>query len=196
MSTSPSRAYHHGALKTALLDAADALLDEGGAGAVSLREAARRAGVSATAPYRHFADKEALLAALATRGFEQFGAALEDAARDESDPLAAMGLAYVRFALARPGRFRLMFGPGISDRSRFPDLQAAAARAFGRLVACVEANPRPGREPGAGRDARVRAIAAWALVHGLAQLFLDGMLPGHDPEALVRAITRRAPAGG
>src|ERR671929_1278117 len=146
MSTSPGRGYHHGALKTALLDAGEALLDEGGAGAVSLREAARRAGVSATAPYRHFADKEALLAALATRGFEQFGAAFEDAARDESDPLAAMGLAYVRFALARPGRFRLMFGPGISDRSRFPELQAAAARAFGRLVACVEANPRPGRE--------------------------------------------------
>ena len=195
MSTSRERAYHHGALKAALLDAADALLDEGGAGAVSLREAARRAGVSATAPYRHFADKEALLAALATRGFEQFGAALDEAARDASDPLAAMGLAYVRFALARPGRFRLMFGPGI-DRSRFPELQAAAARAFERLVAGVEANPRPGREPDAGRNARTGAIAAWALVHGLAQLFLDGMLPGRDPEALVRAITRRAPPGG
>src|SRR5919199_1636107 len=151
MSTSPGRGYHHGALKTALLDAADALLDEGGAGAVSLREAARRAGVSATAPYRHFADKEALLAALATRGFEQFGAALDEAARDASDPLAAMGLAYVRFALARPGRFRLMFGPGI-DRSRFPELQAAAVRAFERLVAGVEANPRPGREPDAGHE--------------------------------------------
>ena len=195
MSTSRERAYHHGALKAALLDAADALLDEGGAGAVSLREAARRAGVSATAPYRHFADKEALLAALATRGFEQFGAALDEAARDASDPLAAMGLAYVRFALARPGRFRLMFGPGI-DRSQFPELQAAAARAFERLVAGVEANPRPGREPDAGRNARTGAIAAWALVHGLAQLFLDGMLPGQDPEALVRAITRRAPPGG
>ena len=191
MSTSRERAYHHGALKAALLDAADALLDEGGAGAVSLREAARRAGVSATAPYRHFADKEALLAALATRGFEQFGAALDEAARDASDPLAAMGLAYVRFALARPGRFRLMFGPGI-DRSRFPELQAAAARAFERLVAGVEANPRPGREP----DARTGAIAAWALVHGLAQLFLDGMLPGRDPEALVRAIARRTPPDG
>jgi AcrR family transcriptional regulator len=195
MSTSRERAYHHGALKAALLDAADALLDEGGAGAVSLREAARRAGVSATAPYRHFADKEALLAALATHGFEQFGAALDEAARDASDPLAAMGLAYVRFALARPGRFRLMFGPGI-DRSQFPELQAAAARAFERLVAGVEANPRPGREPDAGRNARTGAIAAWALVHGLAQLFLDGMLPGQDPEALVRAITRRAPPGG
>ena len=158
MSTSPSRAYHHGALKTALLDAADALLDEGGAGAVSLREAARRAGVSATAPYRHFADKEALLAALATRGFEQFGAALEDAARDESDPLAAMGLAYVRFALARPGRFRLMFGPGISDRSRYPELQAAAARAFEWLEAGVRASQQPGHEPDHGREPRVRAI--------------------------------------
>src|SRR5919205_996887 len=104
MSTSPSRAYHHGALKTALL------------------------------------------AALATRGFEQFGAALEDAARDESDPLAAMGLAYVRFALARPGRFRLMFGPGIADRSRFPELQAAAARAFERLAAGVRLGANIDRE--------------------------------------------------
>ena len=195
MSTSPGRGYHHGALKTALLDAADALLDEGGAGAVSLREAARRAGVSATAPYRHFADKEALLAALATRGFEQFGEALGEAAR-ESDPLAAMGLAYVRFALARPGRFRLMFGPGISDRGRYPELQAAAARAFERLEAGVRADPQKSREPDAGRNVRVRAVAAWALVHGLAQLFLDGMLRDEDPEALVRAITRRAPRDG
>ena len=101
VSTSKS-AYHHGDLKAALLDAADALLDEGGPGAVSLREAARRAGVSAMAPYRHFADKEALLAALAARAFMAFGKAMREAAEGSSDPLRMMGDVYVRFARARP----------------------------------------------------------------------------------------------
>ncbi len=183
--------YHHGALKAALIEAADAILDEGGAGAVSLREAARRAGVSATAPYRHFADKEALLAALATNGFVAFGQALAAAAQGSDNPLGAMGQAYVRFALARPGRFRLMFGPaGIPDRRRYPDLAAAASRTHEQLVAAVRR-----RTPGAA-DPETAAIAAWSVVHGLAHLLLDGMLPGVDPEAITRAITleRRANA--
>lgn len=187
MSTSASISYHHGSLQQSLLEAADALLDEGGTGAVSLREAARRAGVSATASYRHFVDKEALLAALAARGFKAFGAAL-DAAKGSRDPLAAMGVAYVGFALARPGRFRLMFGPTIADRSRHAELQAAASATFTQLSQAVgrqdEKSPAPAREA---------AIAAWALVHGLSQLAIDGMLPGEDPEALARIITRRRP---
>src|SRR5262245_57949686 len=129
MSTLDEKPYHHGNLKAELLAAASALLDEGGAGAVSLRAAARRAGVSATAPYRHFADKEVLLAAVAAEGFRAFGAALTAAASNPT-PLAAMGLAYVRFALAHRGLFRLMFGPGIPDRDRHPELAAAADRAF------------------------------------------------------------------
>lgn len=184
MSTSERARYHHGALRAALLDAADALLDEGGTGAVSLREAARGAGVSPTAAYRHFLDKEALLAALATRAFQDFGATLEAAARGSSDPLSARGVAYVRFALARPGRFRLMFGPAIRNRSRHPELQTAAAAAFEGLSQSVPAGS-------GGSPPRQAAIAAWALMHGLAQLSLDGMLPGEDPEALARAITRR-----
>jgi AcrR family transcriptional regulator len=193
MSTSNRTAYHHGALKAALIAAADALLDEGGAGAVSLRQAARRAGVSATAPYRHFADKEALLAAIAVRGFLAFGEALGAAAEGADRPLAAMGQAYIRFALARPGRFRLMFGPaGIADRSRYPELKAAANRTHEQLVAAVGR-----RHPGAAdAELEIAAIASWALVHGLAHLLLDGMLPGVDPEAIARAITseRRANA--
>ncbi|HYZ34333.1 MAG TPA: WHG domain-containing protein [Crenalkalicoccus sp.] len=182
VSTSARGAYHHGALRAALLDAADALLDEGGAGAVSLREAARRAGVSATAPYRHFADKEALLAALAARGFEAFGAALAAAAAEGPKPLLAMGLAYVRFALARPGRFRLMFGPGIADRARYPELLEAQRRAFGHLAAATGGGGRPDAPSTA-------AVAAWAQVHGLAQLILDGMLPVEQAEALTQAVT-------
>jgi AcrR family transcriptional regulator len=182
-----SQAYHHGALKTALLDAADKLLDEGGVEAVSLREAARRAGVSAMAPYRHFADKEALLAALATRGFREFGAALGEAVTSAVDSLAEMGRAYVRFALARPGRFRLMFGSAIGDRTRHPELCAAGERTSRQLLDAVEASGR------AEADPRTAAVRAWSIVHGLSHLLLDGMLPGVDPEEIARAVTTPPP---
>jgi len=181
-----NQSYHHGALKAALLDAADALLDEGGVEAVSLREAARRAGVSAMAPYRHFVDKEALLAALATRGFRAFAAALRDATQNSGDGFAAMGRAYVRFALARPGRFRLMFGSGIGERARHPDLCAAGEIASRQLLAAVKASGR------AGADPQTAAIRAWSMVHGLSHLLLDGMLPGVDAETVARAVTAQA----
>ncbi|MCW8086812.1 TetR/AcrR family transcriptional regulator [Sabulicella glaciei] len=165
MSTS-AKPYHHGDLRAALLDAADSLLDAGGDGAVSLREAARIAGVSPTAAYRHFADKEALLAALAARHFAQFGAALGAAGLD------AQGIAYVRFALARPGRFRLMFGPLLSRAKAHPELLAASQAAFDALTRIA-----------GGREA---AIRAWALVHGLSHLLLDGALADDvSPEDLL-----------
>jgi AcrR family transcriptional regulator len=183
MSTSKSRSYHHGDLKAALIDAAEALLEEGGTGAISLREAARRAGVSAMAPYRHFADKEALVAALATRAFQDFGKALGEAVGSSPDPFAAMGQAYVRFALARPGRFRLIFGGKLPDRSRHKELDAAARQTFDQLVdAARAAGP-------SGTNARILAIRAWAMVHGLSHLLLDGLLPDADPEGLARAVT-------
>lgn len=164
MSTS-ARPYHHGDLRAALLDAADALLDAGGDGAVSLRECARAAGVSPAAAYRHFADKDALLAALAARHFAEFGQAL-------AVPFAAQGAAYVRFALARPGRFRLMFGPLLRRAGDDPGLRTAAAAAFAAL-----------EQAAGGREAGLRA---WATVHGLAHLLLDGALPpGTDWEALL-----------
>jgi AcrR family transcriptional regulator len=187
VSTSNRSPYHHGALKEALLHAAESMLDEGGVEAVNLREAARRAGVSPTAPYRHFVDKEALLAALAARGFAAFGRALEDAARGASAPMAAMGRAYVTFALARPGRFRLMFGAALGDRSRYPELHAAAMQAFDTL----RTSARKTRA-----DVEFPALRAWCVVHGLAHLLLDGMLPGTDPEALIRGVVLPERAAG
>ncbi|WP_431305040.1 TetR/AcrR family transcriptional regulator [Sediminicoccus sp. BL-A-41-H5] len=177
MSTS-EKPYHHGDLRAALLDAADALLDEGGDGAVSLREAARRAGVSATAAYRHFADKEALLAAVALRGFEAFGAAMQEAvAAGDASPYVARGRAYLRFALARPGRFRLMFGPLLARAGDHPALLAASKAAFGALQANA-----------ADRDS---AIRSWGMVHGLAHLMLDRAIPGaEEPEALINRLIR------
>jgi len=163
-----AKPYHHGDLRTALLDAADALLDEGGDGAVSLREAARRAEVSATAAYRHFADKEALLAALAARHFAQFGQALG------SVDFHGKGRAYVRFALARPGRFRLMFGPILGHAKAHPALEQASRASFEALTAAA----------GSQED----ALRAWGLVHGIAHLLLDGAICAEDVEDLLRRV--------
>lgn len=149
--------YHHGDLRTALLRAAAKILEKEGISALSLREAARRAGVSHNAPYRHFADREALLAALAAEGFESLAEAMRGHGGRE------MGAAYVRFALARPQLFRLMFGGALPTANHEP-LREAAARAHQALVAAFQDLPRP----------ELAAAAAWSLVHGLAQLLLDG----------------------
>ena len=186
MSTSKKQRYHHGDLRPALIAAARTLVEESGVGAVSLRETARRVGVSAPAIYRHFANKDSLLAAVAAEGFRDLGAALAAASRSERDPLSAMGMAYVRFALSRRGVFRLMFGPEMAKRANFPELKSAADQAFQWLKGGVQARGR------AAQDSHLAAIAPWALVHGLAQLFLDGVLPETQAETITAAITTAA----
>jgi AcrR family transcriptional regulator len=183
MSTSNRSSYHHGALRPALIAAARTLLDEGGPDAVGLREAARRVGVSATATYRHFKDKDALLAALAVEGFREFGAALA-ASESASEPLPAMGAAYIDFALAKPGMFRLMFSPLLAARRDDEELQTAANAAFATL------NRGVGTRAAAPPSAQIlaAAIAAWSLVHGLSHLILDGVLPKSEAETFKRAI--------
>lgn len=156
--------YHHGDLRPALLAAAAELLAAGGAAAISLREVARRAGVSHNAPYRHFADRDSLLAALAEQGFVE----LDERMAGEAGGLAALGQCYVRFALEQPGRFALMFG-ATPDKARHPALQQAATALYQRLVQAV-------RETAPGRDPLVTTLAAWSLVHGLAQLLQDRQL--------------------
>ena len=184
MSTSKKQRYHHGDLRPALITAATTLVEENGVGAVSLREIARRVGVSAPATYRHFANKDSLLAAVAAEGFRDLGAALAAASRSQRDPLSAMGMAYVRFALSRRGVFRLMFGPELAKRANFPELKSAADQAFQWLNGGAQARGR------AAQDSHLAAIAPWALVHGLAQLFLDGVLPEAQAETITAAITR------
>ena len=152
--------YHHGNLRAALLRAAGEVLEKEGLEGLSLREAARRAGVSHNAPYRHFPDRDSLLAELAAQGFEELGKAL--AGRQGRE----MGEAYVGFALAHPNRFRLMFG-GRLDLRRHASLDRAARVTYDTLVAAFLAQP-------AVADAERAAAAAWSLVHGLAQLLLDG----------------------
>jgi AcrR family transcriptional regulator len=165
MSTSKrkARSYHHGDLRASIQHAAGEILEKEGLDAVTLREVARRAGVSHSAPSRHFPEREALLAALAGEGFAMLGEAQRRAAA--TGGARGLGEAYVRFALAHPQRFRLMFGGRIAVTSH-PVLKEAALKSF-NAVADVMAASVPGP---AARDA---AVAAWSLVHGLAMLLLD-----------------------
>ena|SRR5205085_3196279 len=163
--------YHHGDLPAALLRAAGRTLERRGIGALSLRETARRAGVSHNAPYRHFPDREALLAALAAEGFAMLGERLR------GKPGREMGEAYVRFALEQPQRFRLMFG-GALPIAKYPQLSTAAKAAYQALIAAFKDLPRP----------ELAAAAAWSLVHGLSHLLLDGHFTAPDPESFVRDV--------
>ncbi len=172
--------YRHGNLPNAMRAAARAILDEDGVQAVGLREAARRVGVSATAAYRHFANKEDLLASVAAEGFGELSAAME-AAMKERDPLIGLGLAYVEFALRKRGLFRLMFGPILAERARYPELNEAASTAFRYLQVTDAGEGRP-------RQEEPEAMAAWGLIHGLSALFIDGLVPEEDIPALVERI--------
>ena len=187
----PPRPYHHGSLRSALLAEALRLLAEGNPAELSLRELARRLGVSPAAPYRHFADKDALLAAVAQEGFERLSAELEGAAGSHPDEplrqLADIGWAYVRFALRQPQYFQVMFGRAATPQTSYPRLLAAGQSAFGILRRVIEGGQRA--ECLVQGDPRELAIAAWAQVHGLATLLLEGQLPLNDDtdgEALVR----------
>lgn len=181
----PRTTYHHGDLKAALLAAARALLDEGGVPAVSLREAARRVGVTPAASYRHFADKEALLTALAVQGFGEFSEAMRAAYETSNEPFADMGVAYVQFAVSRPGLFRLMFGPAVADRSRSPELLEAIARST--QIFESGAKTRQDVKPGDP----LAMLRSWATMHGLATLAIDQMLPGYDPVQLAQALAKK-----
>lgn len=183
------RSYHHGDLRGALLRAASEVLAEQGEAAISLREVARRAGVSHNAPYRHFSDREALLAALAELGFDELLGCMRVAAQglEPRDGLAALGRCYVGFALQRRGLFRLMFS-GALERSRYPALLAAAQALHRQLEQAVAA---------LAEDADgIASLSAWSLVHGLAQLLLEGQVGADgDQQVLIERVTSDFAAG-
>lgn len=175
MAERPARraSYHHGDLERAVIDATVALLAEGGADKLSLREAARRVGVSHRAVYRHFEDKRALLAAVAAEGYRtltsDMRAALTTAkSRDPVDRLVALSEAYVRFARRERARYEVMFGPRLNEDERFPDLESAVRLAIEALADELEA-AAPNAERKRKRDA---GIALWSAVHGLASLII------------------------
>lgn len=191
-SVKSARAYHHGALRPALIAAAEAVLKERGTHGFSLRETARRAGVSPAAPAHHFGDASGLLTAVAAGAFRDLGDALEAAepAGGREARIRAQGLAYVRFALANRARFDLMWRAALLDRDD-PDYAAAAARAFLLLDRAVRGGEGAAQAPGGPETAP--SIACWAMVHGFARLALDGGF-GTDPGAAEAAVEALLPA--
>lgn len=176
------RPYHHGNLKSALLDAAVDAIEQSGPAALSLRDLARRAGVSHAAPAHHFGDKAGLLTELAAQGYDL----LADAVRAAGPDLVEAGVAYVRFAVDHRAHFEVMFQPGL-HRPDDPELLAASRRADRALTEALTASvPARAAEP----EAR---LAAWSIVHGFAALWISGALPrqdGEDPSATARTVVR------
>lgn len=164
-SAEAQRAYHHGDLRNGLLDAARCILEEQSLGALTLRAVARRAGVSHAAPYRHFPNHEALLVELGVEGFHELRQYIVEAAKiagPESDRIANIGAAYMRFVAKRPAVTRLMFGSQLPNRDKFPAL-GQAADAIGNEIGS------------ALHDANL-GLAVWSAVHGLAMLVLENVI--------------------
>jgi len=181
--------YHHGNLREALLQAAVRLIAEVGPTAFTLREVARRAGVSHNAPYRHFQDKEDLIAAVATQGYEELTTAMVDAASQQAealDRLKCAGLAYVAFALRRPEHFTVMFDAPFSEHTH-PDAAKAAKCAFSTLVGFVKVCQEQGQVPSG--DPAAHALLAWSMVHGVAKLAITGRLPYRSKAGIMKFAT-------
>jgi len=171
------RRYHHGDLRRALGDAALALISEGELGTFSLREVARRAGVTPAAPYHHFKDKTALLAAVAEEGFAALGGRLEAAlARlpptDLRGRFAALARAYLEFARAHPAHYRVMFLPELKSHQEHRSFHAAADRTLEVLARQVQ-SAMPRASP---QEVMLRTVLIWSAGHGLASLWNDGVL--------------------
>jgi AcrR family transcriptional regulator len=185
------RAYHHGDLAAALVEEGLRLVESGDAEGASLRAVARGTGVSAAAVYRHFADKEALLAAVAGRGFASLNAVFAQALtgarrRTPLGRLRALGLAYIDFALARPGLYQVMFGTARPRVGRDKTLDAEAERAWRHLAEAVAA----AWPPGTSRQVLDAAtVASWSVVHGYVVLRLEGQLTGVARDGFPDAAT-------
>jgi AcrR family transcriptional regulator len=179
MSTAGAR-YHHGDLRAACLRAAVELLEEDGATALSLRAVARRAGVSPGAPYRHYADRDELISAVAAVGYRELAEHLAaHPSPSTPDDLAAVAVAYVQFALDRPALFRVMFGePCDRDNSERVAATAAISEYVGAIV----------RQSFPGANVEAMSTAVWALVHGLAFLHLDGKFDASTPAVVADRV--------
>ncbi|MBF6175003.1 TetR/AcrR family transcriptional regulator [Nocardia blacklockiae] len=179
MSTSEKTGYHHGDLRAALLSTAMEMLEAGEP--FSLRAIARRAGVSPTAPYRHFKDRGALESALAVEGFRDLLADLDEGRNPPASlqDLAEFAVAYVAFALRRPALFRVMFGKPCDDAD---DERVKAADALHELLADALDQVFP------EADASALASGGWGLAHGLACLYLDGKLHAASNEEVAERV--------
>jgi AcrR family transcriptional regulator len=193
----PHRPYHHGNLRRALLDEALATIRTEGVNGLTLREIGARLGVSRTALYRHFADKQALLTAVATEGFrtlrQQLVTVWEEGGRGGA-AFQAMGVAYIRFAIANPSHYRVMFGSFVDPEDCEPELTVEAGGAFQALVDALATLQHDSIV--LGDDTVLMARYVWSVVHGVAMLGIDGQLrePGGN-EALMRYALERLQTG-
>jgi AcrR family transcriptional regulator len=188
-SAAPKRAYHHGDLRAALVSNARRILHHHGLEALTLRAVARATGVSQTAPYRHFPDRRALMAAVAATGFRELHEAMASALEGGGgrEGFKGVALAYVAFARKHPSLYRVMFGPEVANTEDLPELREVSRAALGFVqhgVAQLQA-------AGAVRagDPAGMALALWASLHGLVLLILDGQAATvtQDIDALVAA---------
>jgi AcrR family transcriptional regulator len=188
----PSKAYHHGDLANALLTAAAEAIEASGVAAVSLRDIARRAGVSHGAPAHHFKDKAGLLTALATQGHLILRDALIAACArhpdDSREAFCASGVAYVLFAVEHRAHFEVMFQPELQNRAN-AELALAAASSYQVLLDAIAAAQRD--DYISKHDTESQAIASWALVHGLAQLWFTSNLPKEGGRAELERLAWR-----
>ncbi|WP_019818824.1 TetR/AcrR family transcriptional regulator [Saccharomonospora saliphila] len=189
----PRPTYHHGHLRRAVIDAAIDVIEREGTGSISLRELARRAGVSHAAPAHHFRDKAGLLTAIAIEGNEILANSLAEALESESRALLEFGVRYVEFAHTHPAHFEVMYRPDLHHRDD-PALVAARRRTETLLRAGVATLPDEN-----GRETEVGAIASWSLAHGFATLWrsgnLDDMLGDRPPADLFRRVAEYAARG-
>ncbi len=180
-----SKPYHHGNLRECLLAAGVEMIAEAGPSGFNLREVARRAGVSHNAPYRHFRDKEELLAEVAAQGFRELNAAMLEDAATESTPLGKLkraGYAYVAFALRRPEHFAAMFDAPALDTN--PACNQAGAEAFATLVGFITLCQQEGQMPEGETEGKT--LFAWSLVHGIAKLAVTNRLPFRSPDRILQ----------
>jgi AcrR family transcriptional regulator len=189
---SESRSYHHGDLKRALIESAKDILRNEGQEALTLRAVARAAGVSPTAPYRHFADRRSLVAAVAEEGFHEMGLAMRHAMAVEGGRkgFKQIGLAYVRFAHEHSAEYRVMFGAELAQRDDLPGL-LQQSRSVIEFVAHGIAELQKAGVVGPG-EPRTLAVTVWAVLHGLVMLSLDGQTAasGLSVDELVEEATR------
>jgi AcrR family transcriptional regulator len=186
------RSYHHGDLKAALVESAVEILRKEGLEALTLRAVARKAGVTQAAPYRHFADRRALMAAVAEVGFQRLQQAMLAAMQGAQGRLGLKGVAlgYIRFALENEAEYRLMFGPEVAVTDDFASLRDTGRSVLGFVATGIGQLQKAGLVgPG---DPNLMAAATWATLHGLALLVLDKQTAGVAPDtnALIEEATR------
>ncbi|MBI5352539.1 MAG: TetR/AcrR family transcriptional regulator [Chloroflexi bacterium] len=172
------KTYHHGDLKNALIKAGVEILAKDGMGGLSLRKVASRAGVSHAAPYAHFADKQALIAAISTEGFRQLYTRISSVAEEyknkPSMQLIEVAWAYVQFALDDRDRFKVMFSGVLEKEKEYPEFVEESQRNFQLVKMIVEANQASGMLRSGPSD--LVALSAWGIIHGFIMLLLEGQI--------------------